>query len=180
MTAAPETPHSDSGMTGDQDSSGRAWFDAFRWTEQRDWSDAIILVVVLATFWLLGGGWGVIAWVVVTSCWFVFPPIVPVALGQFALLALLPSDGGFGTVFPGTIALLALLVSDIVTEMQDLPDGLFFVGSAVILSGVVLGLAWTTGLVAAVIGAVVILATVSYLLHRVLLFKLGHLTAAPE
>ena len=176
MTATPDTPQVDDGPADSQESIGPAWLDAFRSAEQPSWLEASALAAVLTTFWLLGGGWGAIAWVVVASSWLVFPPVVAVALGQYALIALTPIDSGFATVLPGSMALLALLVGNILTERQALSDGLLLLGSTVIIGGGVLGLVWTSGLLAGVIGVVGILATVSYLLHRLLLFKLGHLT----
>ena len=180
MTATPDTRQSDDGPTDGHDSTGPAWLEALRWTERPGWIEGSVLLLVLATFWFLGGSWGAIAWIAVASSWVVFPPVVPVAIGQFALIALTPSDGGFSTVLPGSLALLALLVGDVMVKTRDLADGLLFLGAAVIIGGGVLGVVWTSGMGAGALGVVVIFAAVSYLIHRLLLFKLGHLTTSSE
>jgi hypothetical protein len=180
MTTTPDPKQSDSGPTDNQDSTGSVWDSTFRWTEQRDWIEGSVLLLVLATFWFFGGSWGAIAWIAVASSWVVFPPVVPVGIGQFALIALTPSDGGLSTVLPGSLALLALLVGDVMVKTRDPADGLLFLGAAVIIGGGVLGVVSTSGMGAGVLGVVMIFAAVSYLLHRLLLFKLGHLTTASE
>ena len=165
----------DDGITDGQTDGERPWFATFRWSSHRNWPGLGALVAVLVTFWLLGGFWGVIAWVVVASSWLVFPVIVPVAIGQFALVAVTPADAGVTALLPGSVSLLALLVSDVVTALQDLPDGVVLIGSVVLLGAGVVGLVSLSGIYAAGIGLGIVLGTASYLLHRVLLLVLGHL-----
>ena len=184
MTTTPDTAHAEGDTTPNQETTDPARLtgvtSAMRWSTQRTWIDMIGLVAILASFWLLAGGWGAIAWAVVAGSWALLPPVIPVAVGQFALLALLPADGGLPTVIFTSIALFSLLISDIVTETADLLDGVLCIGTAVVLTGVAFGLVQATGLIGAVIGIVVIFATVSYLLHRLLLLKLGHMSTAVD
>lgn len=175
MTPTPETTRSDGDTTGGPTGSDRQWLTASRWSSHRDWPGLLALVAVLAAFWLLGGFWGVIAWAVVAGAWIAFPAIVPVAIGQFALVAITPAEAGLTAVLPGSLSLLALLVSDIVADRRDLPDGVVLIGSAVLLGASVVGLISLSGIQAAGVGLVIILGTASYLLHRMLLLMLGHL-----
>lgn len=147
-----------------------------RWAGRRDWIDAVALVAVLGTFWHVGGAWGAIAWIGVAVSWSILPVVVAVAIGQFALVAITPAQAGVVVTLPGAMALLALLVGDIVKAPQDIPDGLLFIGSTMILGGGVIWLAWTVSFLAAAIGVLAVLGLGSYLIHRLGLFELGHLT----
>lgn len=147
-----------------------------RWRQKRGWVTAVVLLPVLATFWLLGGLWGVVAWTVVAASWLVFPPIVAVGVGQFALVALSPADAGLTAVLPGEATLLGLLVVDIVTTSRTAIDGGGLIGVATVAGGGVLLLEQALGLLAAIIGLLLGVGLVSYLLHRYLLLELGHLT----
>jgi len=180
VTPNPEATRSDGDTTGSPTGSDRQWLTASRWSSHRDWPGLLALVAVLVTFWLLGGFWGVIAWAVVASAWIAFPAIVPVAIGQFALVAVTPAEAGLTAVLPGSLSLLALLVSDIVTDLRDLPDGVVLIGNAVLLGAAVVGLISLSGIQAAGVGFVIILGTASYLLHRMLLLALGHLPENSE
>jgi len=175
VTPSPEATRSDGDTTGGHTGSDRQWLIASRWSSHCDWPGLLALVAVLATFWLLGEFWGVIAWAVVAGAWVAFPAIVPVAIGQFALIAVTPAEGGLTAVLPGSLSLLALLVSDIVADRRDLPDGVVLIGNAALLGAGVVGLVSLSGFQAAGIGLVIIFGTASYLLHRMLLLALGHL-----
>lgn len=134
---------------------------SFRWGSGGRWLGAIALVAVLGALWLLGGNWGVIAWAVIALCWFLFPPIVPVAVGQFALVALAPVPVDLVTVAPVEAALLGLLIADIADD--GIVAVLILTGLAGVMAVGVIGLLQASGFLVAAI------TLLGVLLHRPIL-----------
>lgn len=100
----------------------RPWGDP-GWATLARPAGAVTLLAALVALWALGGVAGVLAWLAIAVCWLLAPPVVPVAVGQFALVALTPADTGLATVLPAEAALLALLVADFVDSAAWLPEG---------------------------------------------------------
>lgn len=151
------------------------WLTTYRWHSHSDWLGVSTLGAVLISFWLHDGFWGGAAWVVVAITWVVFPVIVPVTLGQFALVAITPADAEFITLLPGSISLLTLLVADIAATRQRLLYLFTLIVSAIVFSGSAIWVIWLFGIQVAVIGLIMLFGVISYLLHRWLLLLLGHL-----
>lgn len=149
---------------------------AYRWTSGGGWIGGTVLLVVFVALWDIGGLSGIAAWIVIASSWLLFPPIVPVAVGQFAIVALTASGTGLVTVLPVEASLLALLAVDLVSGDLSLISGLGFVLGTVALAGSLVAVARTTGLLFAGCLALLALGGVSYALHRCMLLDLGHLT----
>jgi hypothetical protein len=145
-----------------------------------------VLLGLLVGLWNLGGLMGVVAWVGLVITWLFFPPVTVVAVGQFALAAVTPTDVTVMAVLPIEGVLLALLAVDLVLSNPLLFDseqgfdpqlprlrlqaGLVYVVTAAVLTGIVLWTADIQGLVAAGLTGTVLVATAAYFLHRYLLY----------
>jgi len=89
-----------------------------------------------------------LAWLGVAGSWLLFPPVVPVALGQFLLVAVTPADMSLGALLPAEGALLALLGAtfldsggwlpgrnaELSSRRQDLADAAGYLGAATALA----------------------------------------------
>ncbi|WP_135306456.1 hypothetical protein [Haloarcula amylovorans] len=151
-----------------------------RWGATYEWPGVVVLFAILATLWSLDGRLGVAAWLAIVVSWVVFPPIVAVAIGQFALLALSPADAGLLAVLPTEAGLFGLLVADIISSDHSKAEWALLIGGLLALSTSLLALTATNGLLVAVLVCLAVLAMVSYLLHRYLLLGLGHLSPIAE
>lgn len=155
----------------------RSWLEAIRWRTDTPILGGVALLAILGVFWWLGGIRGAVAWVFVAGAWLLWPPIVPVAIGQFALLVVLPTDAALTTMLPAEAAILTPLLADILggRDTTAVIDAALFVFVVGIGGALMLLLAEVGGLIAA--GIVLLLAAGigSYLLHRSLLLQLGHL-----
>jgi len=143
-------------VTPDKPADGRPGgpTDRLGWTGDSRWATtdrpvgAVVLVVALVPFWQLGGPAGVLAWLGVAGSWLLFPPVVPVALGQFLLVAVTPADMSLGALLPAEGALLALLGAtfldsggwlpgrnaELSSRRQDLADAAGYLGAATALA----------------------------------------------
>lgn len=157
--------------TGSQSGRLPSWLLAARWQPEIQWPGLFALAGVLVSFWVLGGVWGAVGWLVVAVLWLLFPPVIPVAVGQFVVVALTPPAAGIPAVLPGTAALGGLLLADIATE--SMIDGLSFVFLALLTGSSVWILVGVTGIVPAAGVLVAGVACGSYLLRRYLLVQLG-------
>lgn len=112
-----------------EDRAGGAAGGSLQWAGDIGWATlgrpvgAGALLGVLVALWDLAGLAGVAVWVAVAAWWLLFPPVVPVAFGQFALVALTPADTGLVTVLPAEAVLVALLVADFLDSAAWRPDG---------------------------------------------------------
>ncbi|MDS0280797.1 hypothetical protein [Haloarcula onubensis] len=136
------------GSPDDAPAEPLAWTGDTRWTTLDRPAGAVALLAALVALWALGGAVGALAWLAITACWLLAPPVVPVALGQFALVALTPADAGLVALLPAEGALLALLAAsfldsgawnpgnatDVVGLRPNLVDALAYAGVAVALS----------------------------------------------
>lgn len=158
-------------------SGSHSWLEAIRWRTDAPILGRLALLAILGAFWWLGGVRGAVAWVFVTAAWLLWPPIVPVAIGQFALLLVLPADAALTTMLPAEAAILTPLLADILggRDTTTVIDAALFVFVIGIGGALLLILAEVGGLIAAGIVLLLVAGSGSYLLHRSLLLKLGHL-----
>ncbi len=124
---------------------------------------------MLVAFWQLGGALGILAWVVVALSWLVFPPIVPVAIGQFALVALPAADTGLVALLPAEATLGALLVADVWSDTGSIGTAVAFTGVAILSGATVLVLDSRLELLETIVGFLLLFGAVSYLCYRLLL-----------
>ncbi|MBX0297799.1 hypothetical protein [Haloarcula nitratireducens] len=150
-----------------------------RWGTELGWAGALVLLAILAPLWVLSGRLGIAAWFAIAVSWIAFPPIVAVAIGQFALIALTPADIDLLTVLPTEIGLLGLLIVDVGSN-HSLREVALLVGSVLALSTFALALTLTNGIVVAMLCSLTVLAVISYLFHRYLLLSLGHLSPSDD
>lgn len=145
------------------------WLEESRW--ETEWSPfgAIALLTVLVAFWQLGGALGILAWLVVALCWLVFPLFVPVAIGQFALVALTSADTGLSTMLPAEATLAGLLLADVWSDSGSTVAAVAFAGVAILSAAAILALITSAGLFETIVGFVILFAAVSYLCYRLLL-----------
>lgn len=156
------------------------WPSSFRWGVGWTVFDGVALAVILATFWLLGGFWGAIGWVLVTILWALFPPVITVAAGQFILVAITPAEASLVATLLGVGAVSGLLLADIAESPSPVIDGLILVVLVVgIGTGCVL-LGRTAGLFAGAVALVTLVGVSSYMCHRYLLLQLGLVANEPE
>jgi len=123
------------------------WTGDTHWATRQRPVGATVLLLALVAFWSLAGGFGVLAWLAIAGCWLLFPPIVPVALGQFLLVAVTSADAPLVTLLPAETALLGLLAAsfldsdgwrsvgppDLVATRQNLADAFGYVGMALVV-----------------------------------------------
>jgi hypothetical protein len=174
----PQSHHTPEPEQSAADGSRLWWIETVRWTTDGWLVGGVGLLVVFAAFWLLGGVLGAVAWVGIAVTWLLFPPVVSVAIGHFAVLAILPSDTELTTILLTEAALLTPLLTDILggRETDSVVDAVLFV--------VIVGVGGTSILVAARQGYLIatgivlllVVGSVSYLLHRYLLLNLGQLS----
>lgn len=133
---------------GENTAGSLGWAGDTGWATVERPVGAVALLGVLVALWRLGGVVGAVAWLAIAACWLLASPVVPVAVGQFALVALTPADSALVAVLPAEGALLALLAADfldsaawrpdspagLVGTGQNLLDTLAYAGSAVALS----------------------------------------------
>lgn len=154
----------------------RSWLEAIRWRTDTPILGGVALLAILGVFWWLGGIRGAVAWVFVAGAWLLWPPIVPVAIGQFALLVVLPTDAALTTMLPAEAAILTPLVADVLGGRDTtVADAALFVAAVGIGGALMLVLSEVGGLIAAGIVLLLVAGSGSYLLHRSLLLQLGHL-----
>lgn len=171
------------------------WTRTFGWATHTGVAGLLILLGLLGGLWNLGGLIGVVTWSGLVLTWLFFPTIAVVALGQFALAAVTPTDVALITVLPVEGLLLALLAVDVLLSEPLLFDkeglnlqlpplrvqaGLAYVGAVVVLAGTVLWVTDTQGLVAAGLTGAILVTTAAYVLHRSLLYALGQLPVETE
>ena len=148
---------------------GAAWLENSRWDAKRSPFGGIALLTVLVAFWQLGGALGIIAWVVVALSWLVFPPIVPVAIGQFALVALTAADTGLVALLPAEATLGGLLVADVWSDTESIGTAVAFTGVAILSGATILVLNSRLELLETIVGFLLLFGAVSYLCYRLLL-----------
>lgn len=168
----------------------RGWTGDTSWATDGRLVGGCVLLASLVFLWRLGGLAGVASWGVIALTWLVFPPIVPVAIGQFAIVALTSTETGLLEVLPVEVTILALLIADLVdgngwwrNEVSTLswPDTPFtFSDIALALSmitlfgaGLELIATETSTLTAGLLG-LALFGTISYALHRYSLIDLGY------
>ncbi|WP_178917778.1 hypothetical protein [Natronomonas gomsonensis] len=162
---------------GSTTSDSRSWLEAIRWRTDAPILGGLALLAILAAFWWLGGFGGVAAWVFVAAAWLLWPPIVPVAIAQLALLVVLPADAALTTMLPAEAAIVTPLLADILggRDTTTIVDTALFVAIICVGGASVLLIAEVGGLIAAGIVLLLVAGLGSYILHRSLLLKLGHL-----
>lgn len=143
-----------------------------RWRGQPTVLGAVVLLLVAAAFWLLGGVWGLLTWLVVAAVWLAAPPVAAVAVAQFGLLALVP-DGTLRPALTVEGALLCLLLVDVLEDTWSAAAGVVLVGAAVGLAGLGVGVIRSAGMLTALLAVGLAVAVGSYLLHRYLLLDVG-------
>jgi hypothetical protein len=149
-----------------------AWVVDQRWDGSTRVVGGALLLGTLGLLWQVGGVIGVATWLVVAGSWLLFPPIVPVAIGQFALVAVAPDL----TVEVGVtaVALLALLGADFLDRPTagggirpaSLVYALCFAGLCLLFGGSLFGVAARNGIETAVAAVGLLGAGLAYTLHR--------------
>ena len=174
MTAQNDNPESEQRQW--LPSRSRSWLEAIRWQTDAPILGRLALLSILGVLWWLGGVRGAVVWVFITAAWLLWPPIVPVAIGQFALLVVLPADAALTTMLPAEAAILTPLVADVLGGRDTtVADAALFVAAVGIGGALMLVLSEVGGLIAAGIVLLLVAGSGSYLLHRSLLLQLGHL-----
>ncbi|MFC6861854.1 hypothetical protein ACFQGE_00070 [Halomicroarcula sp. GCM10025817] len=148
---------------------GAALLEESRWDTERSPFGGIALLTVLVAFWQLGGALGIIAWIVVALSWLVFPPIVPVAIGQFALVAMTAADTGLVGLLPAEATLGALLVADVWSDTGSTAAAVAFTGVAILSGATILVFNSRLELLETIVGLLLLFGAVSYLCYRLLL-----------
>lgn len=92
----------------------RGWTGDSSWATDGRFVGSLVLLASLPFFWRLGSLAGVVSWGVIAIAWLIFPPIIPVAIGQFAIVALTATETGLRGILPAEAVLLALLIADLV------------------------------------------------------------------
>jgi hypothetical protein len=150
----------------------------WRWTTPGGF-ESLALLISVGTFVYLGGLWGGVAGGLLLLSWVVLPGIVTVAVGQFALIALLGESAGQIAIL-GEVALLSFLIATLAAEPTPALDVAVCLGVTAVLGGLTVGVWYLFGLLAAVVSLVCTFAIVSYLSHRYLLLRLGLLGGARQ
>lgn len=157
-------------------SGRRARLETIRWTTDTLVLGGLALLAVLAVFWWLGGVRGAVTWVFVAAAWLLLPPIIPVAIGQFALLVVLPTDATLMTILPAEVAVLTPLLADVLGGHDTTAvDTVLFVAAVGLGGALILISTEVAGVLAAGVVLLLVAGIASYLLHRSLLLTLGHL-----
>lgn len=149
-----------------------AWTSDDRWHGSTRLVGGLVLLITLAFLWRLGGLFGVGTWLVVAGSWLVFPPIVPVAIGQFALVAVAPETNLEAGVTAA--ALVALLGADFVDRpttgvgisRQGVVYALCFAGLCLLLTGLLFGVEASNGIGVAVAAVSVLTTGFAYTMYR--------------
>lgn len=115
-----------------------------RWNTTRTVLQSLALLPVLGLFWLLLGFSGLVVWGLVVLTWLVFPAVVPVAVGQLALVA--GSDPEPPLLLAVEVNLFVLLVVDDIAPRWQLRDVALFAVLASVGGGSLLLLAPDTSL----------------------------------
>jgi hypothetical protein len=148
-----------------------------RWREHRQWSSVVVLGVLLATFWLLAGVWGVVGWLAVAATWLSAPTIGAVAVGHVLIVALAPEEAGITTLLPSVAAVIGLLIVEFAGK--SLGDAGVYTGLVLVTATLVVGLERIYSPLAATIVLLTVVGSGSYLLHRYVLLELD-LVETPE
>jgi len=110
-------------VSADTEDASLGWAGDTGWATVTRPVGAVALVGALVAFWALAGPAGAAAWLAVAAWWLLFPPVVPFAFGQFALVALTPAEVGLAALLPAEGALFALLAADFLDSAAWRPDG---------------------------------------------------------
>jgi len=143
-----------------------------RWDTNRSWAGGVALLAILGTFWSLSGLVGVAVWLILVASWFIFPAIVPFALGYLGLVAMAP-ETSLTVTLPAQVSLVGLLLASIVSQDRSLSDIARFTATAIIIAAIIHWSAKIANLIIAATVGMGLFCLASYFLHRYLPLTLG-------